>query len=204
MPASLEVQDLEREMAASPLLVPRQPRVSGVRSFVRALQPSRCVRRVLLALVASCCIVAVVGKVGPTRALRGGDVCPGSPSLIHAKCKLSVAFEQPCAKVQALLEARIAAVHDCKTKPGTYKGGYRFGSRTTGDGKYTDLFKMSLAPTHEGKCLLTACSESQVTSVIDYSTNFCNLHNLYANSSALSFTERMDNCPQHDANACCR
>lgn len=167
----------------------------------------RCASLALLALVASsCCIVAVVGKVGPTRALRGGDTsCPGSPSLIHARCKIAVHFDQPCSAVQAVMEARIAGVHDCKRKPGVYKGTYRFGSRTTGDEKYTDLFKTMLSPTHDGKCTLSACSESQVPSVIDYSTNYCNLFNLYGNSSSpLTFTERMDNCPQHDVSACCR
>ncbi|KAG8458238.1 hypothetical protein KFE25_001530 [Diacronema lutheri] len=161
----------------------------------------------LIVLVASSClVVAVVGKVGPTRALRGGDsACPGSPSLIHAKCKISVYFDQPCAAVEAVMDARIAAVHDCKSRPGLYKGSARFGSRTTGDGKYTDLFKSTLAPAHGGGCTLTACSESQVTSVVDFSTNFCNLFNLYGNnSSPLTFTERLDSCPQHDKASCCR
>lgn len=36
-------------------------------------------------------------------------------------------------------------------------------------------------------CQLTACSESQVTSYSDFSTNYCNLRNLYCGSD--------DNCP---------
>merc|ERR1719421_2384314 len=44
--------------------------------------------------------------------------------------------------------------------------------RVTGNGKYTDLQKFTLQADGSG-CTVTACSESQVFSVIDYSTNFC-------------------------------
>ena len=51
-----------------------------------------------------------------------------------------------------------------------------------------------------------ACSESQVNSVIDYSTNYCNLHSLYCNSSDgcptagtdLTYSESYSSCSQHD------
>merc|ERR1719272_2472059 len=54
-----------------------------------------------------------------------------------------------------------------------------------------DMFGMSF--TQDGAdCKLQACSESQVFSVLDFSTNYCNLHDLYCGSE--------DNCPfvQHD------
>ncbi|KAJ1625807.1 hypothetical protein T492DRAFT_1037290 [Pavlovales sp. CCMP2436] len=157
-----------------------------------------------VALVSMALIVVVSGKAGPTRRMRGEDpACPGSSALIHASCKLSVHFTNSCSAVQKVLEARMEVGHDCKSKPGTYKGSWKSGSRTTGDGKYTDRFKNSLSPSSDGGCSLTACSESQGTSVIDYSTNFCNLRNLYANSP-LAFVEHFDSCSQHDQNACCR
>lgn len=54
--------------------------------------------------------------------------------------------------------------------------------------------------------MVSACSESQVTSVVDYSTNYCNLHSLYCNSSSgcptagkdLTYTEKYSSCSQHD------
>lgn len=151
---------------------------------------------------------AKLGPIKPLRALLGASsACPGSPSLVHAKCKMTVRFEQPCDVVEKAMAARVAAVHDCKSKPGTYKGSWRSGSRTTGDGKYVDKFKNALVADQDGGCTLTACSESQSTSVIDYSTNFCNLRNLYgANGSLipLTFVEHMDSCSQHDHSLCCR
>jgi hypothetical protein len=156
-------------------------------------------------------LVASDAKLGPLKPLRAqlgaSHACPGSPSLVHAKCKITVRFEQPCAVVEKVMAERVGAVHDCKTKPGTYKGTWRLGSRTTGDGKYVDKFKNSLAPDDGGGCTLTACSESQSTSVLDYSTNYCNLFNLYgANSSSntLTFVERTDSCGQHERSLCCR
>ena len=152
--------------------------------------------------------LVLLGPTKPLRALRGASsACPGSPSLVHAKCKITVRFEQPCDVVEKLMAERVSAVHDCKSKPGTYKGSWRSGSRTTGDGKYVDKFKNSLAADGDGGCTLTACSESQSTSVIDYSTNYCNLRNLYganASATALAYVEHMDSCTQHESSLCCR
>ena len=83
--------------------------------------------------------------------------------------------------------------------------------RVTGDKKYTDKFDFSFSPQVGGVgCVLSACSESQVTSVLDYSTNFCNLHALYCSSADgcptagtdLSYSESYSSCSQHDAGAC--
>ena len=68
------------------------------------------------------------------------------------------------------------------------------GQRTTGDGKYTDKFDFTFTGNGEG-CEVEACSESQVTSVIDYSTNYCNLHVLY---DGLKNSETFSSCSQHD------
>ena len=53
-------------------------------------------------------------------------------------------------------------------------------SRSTADGLYTDLLNLQLAPTASASgCIIEACSESQVVSVSDFSTNYCNVHDLY-------------------------
>merc|ERR1711862_1042164 len=54
-------------------------------------------------------------------------------------------------------------------------------SRVTGDGKYTDHIRFDLTPNGD-KCNIAACSESQVTSVADFGTNYCNLKLLYCGS----------------------
>ena len=56
------------------------------------------------------------------------------------------------------------------------------GQRLTGDGRYTDKFDFSFALMGTGGCAVASSSESQVASVIDFSTNYCNLRNLYCSS----------------------
>merc|ERR1711862_65276 len=68
---------------------------------------------------------------------------------------------------------------------GTYTkqsyGGDVSASRLTGDGKYTD--KMIFTLTDEGEsCKIEACSESQVFSIGDAGTNYCNVKLLVCGS----------------------
>merc|ERR1712146_641558 len=55
-----------------------------------------------------------------------------------------------------------------------------------------DKMTLTFSSSTWGGCTMSACSESQVTSVVDYSTNYCNLHDLYCGSA--------DSCKyvQHD------
>ncbi len=134
--------------------------------------------------------------------------CPGSPSAVRAKCSMEVKFEQSCSVVKREVEARITGVNgwiDPKTKPGTYRltgnttSSTAF-SRTTGDGQYTD--KVTVAYSESSGCAAVFCSESQVFSIGDYDTNYCNSWNLYCNSGQtcnvvydnLSFAERLQDC----------
>jgi len=54
-------------------------------------------------------------------------------------------------------------------------------SRVTGNKKYTD--KMTFSFDEDGStCVVRGCSQSQVTSIADFSTNYCNLRMLYCGS----------------------
>jgi hypothetical protein len=91
-------------------------------------------------------------------------------------------------------------------------------SRRTGNDKYTDLMLLTFLKQQEpsdgatgGACIVQACSESQVTSVIDYSTNYCNLHNLFCSSQdgctvvehdLLQYQEQYKSCSQRDVSQC--
>ena len=133
------------------------------------------------------------------------QVCPGSPSApVRAKCYMAVRFDQPCVRVRAEAEARIAAgpafdPHNgglysllTSSSPASLAG-----QRTTGSGSapthYTDRFTLtfnasSLAGGGGGEgCLVSACSESQGRSHLDFSTNYCNLRILYCGDA--------DGCP---------
>eukprot|EP00434_Breviolum_minutum_P022871 symbB.v1.2.020180.t1/scaffold1684.1/size105940/3 len=124
-----------------------------------------------------------------------GQACPGSPVDWdhHSSCMESRRFHNPCSHVQEEIEKRIAKNADRKKLPGTYEllatqsGSCSKGSRATSPyavpGPFTDLFGFIYeAPVGESQqCLLTSCSESQVPSLCDFSTNFCNLFNLFCN-----------------------
>jgi len=134
--------------------------------------------------------------ISSTEAQCGLDslACPGSPVRLgsHAACSVRIEFKDPCADVQAEISARIAKDMDRKSKPGSYEeldsdaGSCTKGSRTTGSGAspgpFTDLFGFDFEQAASG-CSVNACSESQVRSLCDFSTNFCNMFNLFCNSA---------------------
>lgn len=56
-------------------------------------------------------------------------------------------------------------------------------TRLTGDGQFTDKMTFTFADTSAGGCQVAACSDSQVNSLFDDSTNYCNLRNLYCGTA---------------------
>ncbi len=136
--------------------------------------------------------------------LEGTSVCPGSKSSIHAGCSYVVLFPNvSCTDVREEIVERIKKNQDPKSHKGKYKiikdwKNSTLASRTTGDGtNYTDIFKFTYSNLRKENsadmivggnkgCRVTACSESQVMSLSDYSTNYCNLHNLYCQQKKTS------------------
>jgi hypothetical protein len=130
---------------------------------------------------------------------------------------MSVSFQETCDVVKEEIKARLAAEggwvdpHNAgKYKLQSEDGNLLEGSRLTGNGKYTDLFDLAFFESDKGGCLVTACSESQVSSILDMSTNYCNLHNLYCNSddgcsvikSDLHYKESFTSCWQRKQELC--
>merc|ERR1719183_255410 len=150
-------------------------------------------------------------------ALSADPQCPGSGAFFHhAKCKMQVTAQSSCQRVRAEIANRIAGVN------GWYdphnRGRYTLTAnstasmdvkRLTGDGKYTDKLRFTFDD-QGASCKFAACSESQVTSVIDYSTNYCNLHDLYCGTkygckiATFDFvsSESKQDCSQSDALQC--
>lgn len=159
--------------------------------------------------------LAVLGLAASTAA-RGAK-CPGSPAFVHAKCQLAVSFPASCAAVSAEVQARVAGEGGWKDphNNGRYSllsmaGGDMELKRVTGNGQYTDRITFVLAAEGAG-CRLEACSESQVTSVLDFSTNYCNIRDLYCGSAEgcpvakhelAGYTETLGSCRQHDQSKC--
>lgn len=158
------------------------------------------------------------GSTGNGGRNTGRSACPGSSpgAAARAKCHLTVLFAEPCLRVLALVNGRVVGRHgwhDCKEPdPGVYDGLAWSASRTTADGRSTNLLGFRFAPepeggtAHAGGCRVSACSESQVASTVDYSdysTDYCALRNLYADAN-LTSTETLTDCRQHDLSACCK
>ena len=110
--------------------------------------------------------------------------CPGSKAWIHhASCQVSVTFTgTSCGEVYGEMTARIAGnggwvdPHNAGTysvMEGSVQGKELHSKRLTGNKKFTDLQLFEFSE-DGGDCVMTGCSESQVTSYADFSTNYCN------------------------------
>jgi len=160
-------------------------------------------------------------------------ICPGSKAWVHAKTQLAVSFKNSCADVMKEINLRVSSqASGAWVDP--HNGGklgqakYTIESSTansihlhhlTGNGKYTDELILTFAGVMSGDgvetCSVTACSESQVTSVLDFSTNYCNLHDLYCSDpecnadnlkghTKLTYTEKIveNSSKQHSTSDC--
>ena len=138
-----------------------------------------------------------------------GYQCPSSPALMHAGCQVMIAFENSCDSVTAEIKARINGEGGWEDphNNGTYaiikeSSSLLEVSRLTGDGKYTDLINYSFEKQGDSACSVAACSESQVYSIGDAGTNFCNIPDLYCQESgcnpinSLKYTESVGKCTQ--------
>mmetsp|Transcript_1746 Transcript_1746/g.2609 ORF Transcript_1746/g.2609 Transcript_1746/m.2609 type:complete len:170 (+) Transcript_1746:19-528(+) len=117
--------------------------------------------------------------------------CPGSPAPIHAQITLSATASASCSDVIAEIKARVDG-----QASGTWHDPHNNGkysilsaaeseldlSRVTGNGKYTDKQVLTFSGTGSS-CTIEGCSQSQVTSVADMSTNYCDLRMLYCGSA---------------------
>jgi hypothetical protein len=137
---------------------------------------------------------ACIVKASELRAEVGGYQCPGSGALIHAKMSVTAVAAASCSDVQSEIEARAGGNGFVDPhNGGIYSllgsdGGVISTQRTTnpatsvGGQLYTDKQNFVLSDT-DGGCKIESCSESQGTSVGDFSTNYCDLRNLYCGSS---------------------
>merc|ERR1719263_1060110 len=120
--------------------------------------------------------------------------CPGSDSLVHAWMEVTVEADAACDVVQAEIEDRAGGgnwvdPHNggiysvLSTEDGLINTQRTTNPATSVGGKvYTDKQTFELTPT-DGGCQIKGCSESQGSSFSDFSTNYCDLRNLYCGSS---------------------
>lgn len=144
-----------------------------------------------------------------------GIKCPSSESKVHAGCEVTITFEESCGAVQKEINQRIEGQYELWHDPhnnGTYTLDSNDGSeyavhRVTGDSKYTDKMLFNFVEQGDG-CKVEACSESQVFSIADFGTNYCNLHNLYCAEEAchpftsLKGVESIGKCTDSTKDSC--
>ena len=149
---------------------------------------------ILLCMYAVAVLVCLLA--GSSHAMK----CPTSPVTMHAGCQVSITFPSTsCDAVRGEISKRVNGQYGSWYDPhnnGTYSitdsssSDSMSLSRLTGDKKYTDKMIFSYAVMASGGCDVTAFSESQVTSLLDYATNYCNVHNLYcSDDSCKPFTK---------------
>ena len=95
--------------------------------------------------------------------------CPASKSPVHAGCKVNTNFSNKCSEVQQEMKNRINGQKDGRWQDPHNNGTYAVISettelfelsRTTGDGKYTDMINFVFGEVANGvQCNVFACSE---------------------------------------------
>lgn len=149
--------------------------------------------------------------------------CPSSSALFHAQCSMTFQINDfMCSDVKEEAERRIQGKDgwvDPKSHPGKYlllgsEPTKTMAQRTTGDGSnYVDKFTFTYTDVEGKGCLVTGCSVAQSTSYYDYSTNYCNMHNVLCGKTENCKVSRHDirqpiekysSCPFHDVTMCTR
>jgi hypothetical protein len=138
---------------------------------------------------------ACIVQAGELQAEAGDYQCPGSGAAIHASMKVTVVAQASCSDVEAEISSRASGENGWVDphNNGIYSllgsdNGVISTQRTTnpatsvGGQVYTDKQTFALSDA-DGGCKVEACSESQGTSVGDFSTNYCDMRNLYCGSS---------------------
>jgi cathepsin D len=124
--------------------------------------------------------------IGAMVGSAAGMTCPGTSAWVAAGMQVTTTAATSCDKVEAEIKARVNgqsnnAWHDPHNN-GKYTlqnyGGTVSTSRLTGDGKYTDKQIFTLTP-DGNNCKIEACSRSQVTSLLDMGTNYCDVKMLF-------------------------
>merc|ERR1711865_128099 len=166
-----------------------------------------------LTIFAACVLAATTINALPL----SDSTCPGSPAAIHAKSALTLTLPNPCDVVAELVFFRATSdswvdPHNggnytllSDNRPSTILVSRAAGSqaKTPKGPNYDDQVKFTfqVGPDSSG-CQVHACSESHVTSVYDFGTNYCNMHDLICKDpeycgktpSNYSYTEKVDSC----------
>jgi hypothetical protein len=145
-------------------------------------------------LLLACALLVVLGLTRLSTLSNMGE--------IRAGCNLTTDFSNSCSDVQSEISQRVFGQTNKWHDPHN-NGSYSFVGlpskeksilqRVSGTGskvKYIDSIELTFEPSqNDDKCRMSAKSSSQVFSILDFGTNFCNINNLYCtdNKACQSF-----------------
>jgi len=118
-------------------------------------------------------------------------LCPSTAAPLGLACgmRITTTAAASCSTVLSEMKARVNGQYGSWHDPhnnGTYSvqtyGGTFSASRVTGNGQYTDKMIFTLSGSGD-TCQIEACSRSQVFSVADAGTNYCDLKMLYCGTA---------------------
>ena len=104
---------------------------------------------------------------------------------LHANCALSATFADDCSTVFANIESTVKSFSAGGPSKGLYaikeegSGDYVWTTRTTPVSKYVDDIIFEVVSGSNGGCTVNGKSKSESLSYYDYSTNYCNMWNVY-------------------------
>eukprot|EP00435_Cladocopium_sp_Y103_P065077 s548_g26.t3 len=103
--------------------------------------------------------------------------CPGSPAWVHASMEVEVTARTSCRRVVDEIRARLDPKNGWRDP---HNGGPL--SLQGREPKFNHTMMTFSFSGNGATCSIYGCSESQVFSILDFSTNYCNLRNLYCGS----------------------
>jgi len=140
------------------------------------------------------CIVKPSSEIQLTKALA--YKCPGSGPFVHAWSEVTAVAAASCSDVLAEMKARAAHENGwvdphnggiytvISSSAGELQTQRTTNPKTSVGGKvYTDKQTFTLTPKGADSCQIDACSESQGFSIKDFSTNYCDIRNMYCGTA---------------------
>ena len=102
-------------------------------------------------------------------------------SMFHAHGEMTTTFATPCNNLSTIMTNELNNFQDPSN--GLYQKvqeteNYFWFTRTTPVKHYVDDVSFALSDASTSTCTVTAKSQSQVLSVLDYGTNYCNMFNV--------------------------
>ena len=172
---------------------------------------SFCLKMLIIAVIGVSVLAAALSSLGLVNTFKP----------VRAGCVVAIKFSNSCSEVHQEIGNRVNGQPNLWHDPHN-NGSYAFVGdqngdnvaflRTSGSGsKVVYIDSVNFAFTHSSddqSCVVRATSDSQVFSILDFGTNFCNINNLYSSDSQcrpfkkLTYTYNVEKCTDSNIKSC--